>query len=326
MIRPGGQDDPIRRRIQALGSAVSLPTVRKALGILEGEHPSGRRGNGYDNAGIRAYEPGDESRLIDWHSSARAGRPMIVEKERQMNSKVWLLLDVGREMTATCEGGEQALQVAINALLMFASLSLKRSDDVCLILADDSSIRRIPCKGGLDRFERVLEKALAGPRSHPRNLGALLRYVRGIDDPYSLIVLATDETALGEDDLGLIHQLARTHPMTVATVCVLNPFGPNRDFGSVVDAADGRTVPTFLRRKATQDDVMVHRGYLAEALRRELARNGSTLIRGASSKDMLDQFIRLLSRTLPATGMVPGGRGAGPGRAGALPVRARRSV
>ena len=140
MIGDRGHQDPVRRRIEALGSSLSLPTVRKAMGILEGEHPSGLRGNGYDTAGIRAYEPGDETRLIDWKSSAKIGRPMVVDKERQLTSKVWLLLDVGREMTGTCPSGEQAIQVAANALCMFAALSLRRSDEVSLVLADSSTI------------------------------------------------------------------------------------------------------------------------------------------------------------------------------------------
>lgn len=33
-------DDRIRRKIEALGNSLSLPTVRKALGVLEGEHAS----------------------------------------------------------------------------------------------------------------------------------------------------------------------------------------------------------------------------------------------------------------------------------------------
>ena len=38
--------DRIRRKIEALGNSLSLPTVRKALGVLEGEHASNRRGGG----------------------------------------------------------------------------------------------------------------------------------------------------------------------------------------------------------------------------------------------------------------------------------------
>ena len=36
MIDQIRSDDPIRRKIETLGTTLSLPTVRKALGILEG--------------------------------------------------------------------------------------------------------------------------------------------------------------------------------------------------------------------------------------------------------------------------------------------------
>ena len=88
--------DSVRKKIEALGTQLSLPTVRKALGALEGEHASGRRGGSGDAMDVHAYEPGDESRLIDWKTSARQGRPMVVERERLSTSRVWLLMDVGR--------------------------------------------------------------------------------------------------------------------------------------------------------------------------------------------------------------------------------------
>ena len=76
-------DDRIRRKIEALGNSLSLPTVRKALGVLEGEHASNRRGGNDDPMDIRVYGPGDEARLIDWKASARLGRPMVVQHARQ---------------------------------------------------------------------------------------------------------------------------------------------------------------------------------------------------------------------------------------------------
>ena len=46
----------VRKKIEALGTQMSLPTVRKALGVLEGEHASGRRGGGGDVMDMRAYD------------------------------------------------------------------------------------------------------------------------------------------------------------------------------------------------------------------------------------------------------------------------------
>lgn len=61
MIDQNRSDNPIRRKIEALGTTLSLPTVRKALGILEGAHASDKRFGADDVMDIRIYEPGDEA-------------------------------------------------------------------------------------------------------------------------------------------------------------------------------------------------------------------------------------------------------------------------
>ena len=155
MIDQIRSDDPIRRKIETLGTTLSLPTVRKALGILEGAHASNKRFGADDVVDIHAYEPGDEAKRIDWKTSARAGRPMVVQRERPSTSKAWLLLDVGQEMTATCPSSEQAYQVAANALCMFAALSLRRGDEVSMVFGDSASITRVPFNGGLAQNERT---------------------------------------------------------------------------------------------------------------------------------------------------------------------------
>ena len=93
MIDASATEDRVRRRIEALGASMSLPTVDRALGILEGEHRTRRRGGNDDLLDVRAYETGDEARQIDWKISARSGRAMVVQRERLSSSRVYLLMD-----------------------------------------------------------------------------------------------------------------------------------------------------------------------------------------------------------------------------------------
>ena len=67
MIDQIRSDDPIRRKIETLGTTLSLPTVRKALGILEGAHASNKRFGADDVVDIHAYEGrrGETHRLED---------------------------------------------------------------------------------------------------------------------------------------------------------------------------------------------------------------------------------------------------------------------
>ncbi|BDR52748.1 hypothetical protein KIM372_06550 [Bombiscardovia nodaiensis] len=304
MIQPAPAADPIRRKIEALSAQLSLPTVRKALGILEGEHPSGKRGNGYDYDGVRSYEPGDEARLIDWASSARMGRPMVSEHERLATSRAWLLLDTGRQMRSTTPSGESAASVAANALRMFASLSLKRSDEVSLITADDQSITRRPVQADFASFEQALDRALETPWPYERNIDALLTYALRIPDRHALIILATDETAIGSEQLPSIRRLAQTHPLTLISVACLNPFDASNDMRRVLDGTTGKQVPAFLRGPQEANDLQTHRHYEALALKRDLTRTGSKLIQAGSSEGMFTQFVRLLSTSAIGTSSV----------------------
>ena len=293
--------DSVRKKIEALGTQLSLPTVRKALGVLEGEHASGRRGGSGDAMDVHAYEPGDESRLIDWKTSARQGRPMVVERERLSTSRVWLLMDVGLEMTGVCPSGERAWQVAANALRMFAALSLRRSDDISLVFGDESSITRVPFNGGFAQFERTLDKALDHDWNHHRNIDALLEYARRIKDREALIVLATDEHAMEERHITTIRRITRTHPMVLIDVATMNPFKAVSSRHAPTDGLSARRVPAFLRNAKAAAEVDTHRAYMAAALEQELTRAGSHIIRSASSESMFDRFVALVSRALART-------------------------
>ncbi|PAU68192.1 DUF58 domain-containing protein [Bifidobacterium criceti] len=308
MIDASATEARVRRRIEALGASMSLPTVDRALGILEGEHRSRRRGGNDDLLDVRAYETGDEARQIDWKISARSGRAMVVQRERLSSSRVYLLMDTGREMTATCPSGERAWAVAANALCMFAALTLRRSDDISLVLGDASRITRVPFHGGLAQFERTIDTALDRTWSQPRNIGALLDYAVRLRESHALIVLATNAEALDVEQLRRIRRIAQTHPLVVIDVGTINPFADEpvsgRRGAHVVDGASGRRVPAFLRRRTLSDEVATHRSYLVSALRQELSRCGSRFIHADSSEAMFTDFVRLISLSRFGT---PGG-------------------
>ncbi|MBT1172285.1 DUF58 domain-containing protein [Bifidobacterium sp. MA2] len=290
-------DDPIRAKIEALGTQLTLPTVRKALGVIEGEHASRRAGGSDDLMDVRAYEPGDEARLIEWKTSARQGRPMVVHRERLVTSRVWMLLDVGREMTGSCASGERAYEVAANALRMFAALSLRRSDDISLVFCDAASITRVPFNGGFAQFERTLDGALRRRWTHGRNIDAMLDYARRVKDRRALIVLATDEHALTKRHMRAVRLIARTHPIVLIDVATLNPFAAPASM-RILDGVGGRRLPAFFASARAAAQVDTHRAYMAAALEHELERVGGHVIRAGSSEDMFDAFIALISHAL----------------------------
>lgn len=296
MIDQIRSDDPIRRKIETLGTTLSLPTVRKALGILEGAHASNKRFGADDVVDIHAYEPGDEAKRIDWKTSARAGRPMVVQRERPSTSKAWLLLDVGQEMTATCPSSEQAYQVAANALCMFAALSLRRGDEVSMC-----SATALPSPGCRSRWPGAVRTNLGYGIAARVDQAPQYRRVAGIRAPHSGQRGAGRHrhrgACVGGTAFERIRTIARTHPMVLIDVATINPFDVSHA-RVVLDGAGKRRVPAFLRRGNTAGQVRTHREYLAASIRHELNRCGSTVIRSDSSERMFHEFVRMVSTAL----------------------------
>lgn len=290
----------MRRKIETLSSTLSLPTVRRALGVLEGEHSSSRLGGNNDPMSTRDYTFEDEARLIDWKASAKLGHPMVIDRERLVTSRVHLLLDNGLEMEGRTSSGESAIEVASNAMCMFAALSARRHDRISLVFGDSKNIIRKPFKGGLAQFEQAIDNGVGGEQRPPRNFEALLAYARTLNDKGSLVVIATDEHALSQDNLHSLRLIAAMHPLMLIDVATLNPF-KKIPFGEITDGLNGRRIPAFLISEQSANAVDTHRRYLTAQLQEHLKASGTTLIRAVSSEDMFSQFIHLVSVTLKQT-------------------------
>jgi uncharacterized protein (DUF58 family) len=56
------------------------------------------RGRGLAFAQVRAYQPGDDVRDIDWNVTARRGEPFVKEFAREREQTIWLLVDESASM------------------------------------------------------------------------------------------------------------------------------------------------------------------------------------------------------------------------------------
>ena len=63
-----------------------------------GLHRSRSRGAGLEFAQYRAYEPGDEPRMVDWKLYARSDRFFVRESERDSPLTAWVLVDATASM------------------------------------------------------------------------------------------------------------------------------------------------------------------------------------------------------------------------------------
>ena len=90
-----------------------------------------RRGAGGEFRALRAYQDGDERRLIDWKRSAARGGLLVKEFQLEQNHPMVLALDCGRQMMEPV-GGRPRLDQALSAALALGYAGLAVGDRVRL--------------------------------------------------------------------------------------------------------------------------------------------------------------------------------------------------
>lgn len=89
----------IALRTTALQSRRAGPARPSPAGLsLPGGHAGHARGRGLDFAELRAYQPGDDVRSIDWRRSARHGQPCTKVFHAERERVLRLLVDLGPSM------------------------------------------------------------------------------------------------------------------------------------------------------------------------------------------------------------------------------------
>ena len=82
--------DHIEHRLNLL----ELKCRRPVEHVLAGEYKSVFRGRGLEFEDVRAYQPGDDVRAMDWKVTARTGEPHIKRYIEEREQVVYLLVDV----------------------------------------------------------------------------------------------------------------------------------------------------------------------------------------------------------------------------------------
>ena len=113
--------------------------------------PSGRagrlRGDGTSLRELREHQPGDPFRRIAWRATARRGKLLVREFEREERDVVWVLLDVSVELWAG-PVGRAPLDLLIDEAAAIVARHLARGDRVGLVVyAHDTRLTILPDSG-----------------------------------------------------------------------------------------------------------------------------------------------------------------------------------
>lgn len=114
---------------------ISEAALRRLIAIARASGLARARSAGYGTEfrSVREYRPGDELKLIEWRKTAKLGKAVVREMEREIQQNVFFLLDATRPMLS----GPYGLSMFEHMARVVASVSkhlLARGDSVGLVV------------------------------------------------------------------------------------------------------------------------------------------------------------------------------------------------
>lgn len=141
------------RRIQIIAS-------RQVDDLLAGEYKSVFKGRGMEFEEVRAYEPGDDVRQIDWNVTARTGQPFVKRFSEERELTILFLVDVSASGAFGSQAGsKRELATEVAALLMLSAQ--KNNDKIGLVLFSDEVEAYFPARKGRAASRRLIRELVA---------------------------------------------------------------------------------------------------------------------------------------------------------------------
>lgn len=141
---------------------------------------------------VREYQPGDDTRSIDWNVTARMGRPFLKKFIEERELTVMLLIDAS---SSSQFGSVKQLKAELTAELcaVLAFSAIKNNDKVGLIIFTDQIEKYIPPKKGRRHILHVISESLAfRPQGHGTNIAVALEYLNRVTIRRTVTFLISD--------------------------------------------------------------------------------------------------------------------------------------
>jgi uncharacterized protein (DUF58 family) len=274
--------------------------IRRLDGLLQGEYRSLFRGSGVDLAGLREYQPGDDTRYIDWNVTARTAAPYVREYHEERELTAWFLLDVSPSVDFGTVGEDRHKRtVLVDFVATLARVLTRRGNRIGALIDGGRAPRTVPAASGRIAVLRLVDGLLAEPMldaAPATDLTALLeRAVRTIRRR-SLIVIVSDFISQPgwERPLHLLNQ--RNELLAVRLVDPRERELPDVGIVLVRDAETGEQL------EIDTGDAAFRARFAAAAQAREaevdraFARAGVEVLALSTDEDLVGAIVRMAAR------------------------------
>ena len=220
---------------------IQIRTQHLVTEALAGQYESAFKGRGMEFEEVRAYQPGDDIRHIDWKVTARAGEPYVKVHREERELTVMIMVDVsssGEFGTA----GKFKNEIAAEVAAVLAYTAIKNNDRVGLIIFSDRIEHFVPPKKGRAHVWMVIRDILNfRPERRVTDLDKALEYLGTVIKRRCVAFLISD--FLDQSISDRLRTTARRHDITAISIAdprelTLPPIG----LLELEDAETGETI------------------------------------------------------------------------------------
>ena len=171
---------------------IQIRTRHLVSELFAGQYQSAFKGQGVEFAEVRAYQPGDDVRTIDWNVTARSGEPFVKNFVEERELTVMLLVD---SSASTVFGSETRLkrELAAEVAAAFAMSAVSNNDKVGLIIFSDEVELAVPPRKGTRHVARVTREILTHtPAGGGTDIAGALQYMDRVTHRRSVLLVLSD--------------------------------------------------------------------------------------------------------------------------------------
>lgn len=268
-------------------------TRRLANDLFAGQYTSAFRGRGMEFAEVRAYQPGDDVRTIDWNVSARFGHPFVKVFHEERELTVILLLDLsGSHLFGTRSKFKRELLAEVAGILAF--LAIRTNDKVGALLFSSKVEKFIPPKKGASHVWRLIKEIFTyEPRDLTTNLDGALTYLNRVVKRHAIVFLISDclDTGFGRT----LKLTAKKHDLTVIRVYDRTEEEiPNLGFVTLQDPETGEVALINTGRRDLREKWAAYRRNRVAEFSDLLRRSGVDMVALSTDGPVVEPLTRLL--------------------------------
>ncbi|MDA3809553.1 MAG: DUF58 domain-containing protein [Spirochaetaceae bacterium] len=171
---------------------IQIKTGKNVSSTFAGEYTSAFKGHGMEFEEVRAYQPGDDIKSIDWNVTARTGEPYIKRFREERELTVLLMVDLSASGNFGSTGKTRNdVAAEICAVLSFSAI--RNNDRVGLMVFTDLVETYIAPAKGMTHIMRIIREILAfNPKGKGTSIEKALNYLAKVQRKNAVVFLISD--------------------------------------------------------------------------------------------------------------------------------------